>query len=163
MHTPAITCSTTDHQSAFHQFLQKGNPCTRARRQPVIFGQTPKWWGSDLWGSHRHTPLLNLEVTLVWWFGGQRFYVIWKSGSRETPPAYCWNSYRKLKYGEAASQLQEHHVLVQHAAGQQLAHCWGLSAVTVCLKCIYKIRILILRISYLFPSFLRQRRCLSSH
>lgn len=85
MHTWAIACSSTEHHCSPSVFAERKSrhKAQKAPSHPWPKTYQGKGWGSALWGSHQHTPLFKLEVTLVRWFGGQRFYVIWKSGSRQ--------------------------------------------------------------------------------
>lgn len=83
VHTLAIGCSTTEHQPAPHvsaerKSMPKGFKLTS---HPLPNPYSGKWCVSAPMGSHHHI-LLNLEITLVWRFRGQRFYVIWRNGSR---------------------------------------------------------------------------------
>lgn len=163
MHTWAVAGSSTEHHCS-PSVLAERKSMHKAQKAPSHPWPKPyqgKGWGSALWGSHQHTPLFKLEVTLVWWFGGQRFYVIWKSGSRQK--SLCTDG---IVTGNWSVEKQPHSC---RNTACYAACCWTAIGMLLrtfccyCLKCIYKVYILILRISYLFPSFLRQRRCLSSH
>lgn len=156
MHTTPTACSTTEHQSAPNQFLQKG------QAQGLEDTQS------------------SLAKALLWTMMG--------IGSLRFAPAYTIAQSRGNLSGLEAKGFmlfgrveveKKTHVLMGQLEGtevwrsslmgaetlpavQLLARCWELSTVTVCLKYVYKECSLILHISYLFLSFLRQR-CLSSH